>query len=88
MILTTVEYSLDLEVTAEIKRGRPAVTDGPPESCTPYEPPEVLISDVWILREDGLPSQRLVEVSPSMLDVLAMEIVDQADDGDLWEVPK
>ena len=88
MILATVEYSLDLEVTAEIKRGRPAVTDGPPENCTPYEPPEVLISDVWILREDGLPSQRLVEVSPTMLDVLALDIIEQADEGDLWEVPK
>ena len=87
MILATVEYSLDLEVTAEIKRGRPAVTDGPPENCTPCEPPEVLISAVGILR-DGLPSQRLVEVSPTMLDVLAMDIIEQADDGDLWEVPK
>ena len=68
--VATTEYTLELEVHAEITPAVPAVTNAPAEKCHPDEPATIEISEVWILNAQGLPSQQLVEVCPALLEVL------------------
>ena len=80
----TADYTLELEVYAEVTPAVSAVTNAPPEKCRPEEPATVEISEVWILNAQGLPSQQLVEVSPALLEVLTDALLEQAAEDERW----
>jgi hypothetical protein len=77
MTTAIIDYSLELEVEAEVSPGLPAITGGRPEDCREGEPPTVEISEVWILRSDGSRSQKLHGVCPALLDLLADAVIEQ-----------
>ena len=79
------EYTIEIEFEAEIEKGRPPVTEGAPENCEPGEDPQITISKVWILSEEGMRSQQLIEVPPCIHDALAISVIEQSDPCDLWE---
>lgn len=78
MVIATADYTMELEIHADVIPGRSAQTSGPPEHWEPGEAPIVEIKDVWILRADGLPSQRLAEVSTPMMEVCALAVLEQS----------
>ena len=82
--VATTEYTLELEVHAEITPAVPAVTNAPAEKCHPDEPATIEISEVWILNAQGLPSQQLVEVCPALLEVLTDALLEQAAEDERW----